>query len=64
MEIIEEIAQKFDFNGEITSIQLYGNGHINRTYLVKTENNNYILQGFQNRRRYYSKHIIIMGNLP
>jgi N-acetylhexosamine kinase len=62
MEIIEEIAQRFDFDGEITSIQLYGNGHINRTYLVKTENNNYILQGI-NREVFKTAEDIIQNIL-
>lgn len=47
MEIFD-IARLFDIKGDITSIEPYGNGHINVTYLVKTDFNSnegkYILQ--------------------
>ena len=42
---MKEIANQFVLEGDILSIEPYGNGHINRTYLVKTSANNYILQG-------------------
>lgn len=42
---MKEIANQFILEGDILSIEPYGNGHINRTYLVKTSANNYILQG-------------------
>ncbi len=42
---MKEIANQFILEGNILSIEPYGNGHINRTYLVKTSANNYILQG-------------------
>ena len=42
---MKEIANQFVLEGDILSIEPYGNGHINRTYLVKTSASNYILQG-------------------
>lgn len=42
---MKEIANQFILEGNILSIEPYGNGHINRTYLVKTSATNYILQG-------------------
>nr|WP_315123193.1 aminoglycoside phosphotransferase family protein [uncultured Capnocytophaga sp.] len=42
---MKEIAQQFELKGNILSIEPYGNGHINRTYLVKTTDTHYILQG-------------------
>lgn len=42
---MKEIANQFDLKGEILSIEPFGNGHINRTFLVKTTDANYVLQG-------------------
>ena len=42
---MKEIANQFILEGDILSVEPYGNGHINRTYLVKTTETNYILQG-------------------
>ena len=42
---MKEIANQFILEGDILSVEPYGNGHINRTYLVKTNVTNYILQG-------------------
>ena len=42
---MKEIANQFILEGNILSVEPYGNGHINRTYLVKTTETNYILQG-------------------
>lgn len=38
------VAQKFDITGRVSDVQKYGNGHINRTYLVTTDKKRYILQ--------------------
>lgn len=38
------IAKKFALEGEILSIVPYGEGHINRTFLITTEKKRYILQ--------------------
>ena len=38
------IAEKFVLEGEILSIEPYGNGHINSTFLLVTEKKRYILQ--------------------
>ena len=40
----KEIVNKFSINGSIYEITAFGNGHINDTYLVKTSDNDYILQ--------------------
>lgn len=39
-----EIANQFSLNGEILEIIPFGNGHINKTYKLVTENKNYVLQ--------------------
>ena len=44
---IEEITDRFDIPHHVTSIEPYGNGHINDTYLVRCQNAlefNYLLQ--------------------
>lgn len=45
---IEQVAENFDFKGELISVKEFGSGHINKTYLAKysTENgeNTYVLQ--------------------
>ena len=42
---MKEIANQFNLKGNLLSVEPYGNGHINRTYLAKTTDTNYILQG-------------------
>ena len=40
-----EAAYKFDYEGVPVKAELYGDGHINRTYLVETDaGRKYILQ--------------------
>lgn len=41
---LKDIAKQFKLEGKIISIDPYGNGHINRTYLIKTNSNDYIFQ--------------------
>lgn len=41
----EKIAPLFDLKGEIISVEPFGNGHINYTFLVKTTEDEYVLQG-------------------
>lgn len=42
---LDEIAQQFELNGsKILKIAPYGNGHINDTFVVKTDKKRYILQ--------------------
>lgn len=41
---VMEIASKFAIKGEIKAVEKYGNGHINRTYLIITDSRKYILQ--------------------
>ncbi len=42
---IIEIAGRFDFESEIVEVSPFGNGHINNTYIVDTENGKrYVLQ--------------------
>lgn len=41
---LEQIVKKFDITADILSIEPYGEGHINDTYLVKTSQADYILQ--------------------
>ena len=43
MELIN-IAQQFKLNGNVLSVEPYGEGHINRTYLVTTDAQRYIMQ--------------------
>lgn len=39
-----EISNRFMIEGEITYLDKYGNGHINKTFLLKTNKKDYILQ--------------------
>ena len=42
---IDRILSKFDFGSRVTAYELFGNGHINWTYRVETENGDlYVLQ--------------------
>ena len=43
MELIQ-IAEKFELVGKVVSVEPYGEGHINRTYLVTTDKQRYIMQ--------------------
>lgn len=43
-EEIIAITEKFNIEGAAVSAAAFGNGHINDTYLVKTENKRYVLQ--------------------
>lgn len=38
------ILKDFGIQGNILNISLFGNGHINKTYLVETDENEYVLQ--------------------
>lgn len=44
METIQRIAQQFQLDGEILSIKAFGSGHVNKTFLVETTLNKYVLQ--------------------
>ena len=44
LEDIKYIATYFKFEGKIVQILPYGNGHINKTYLVETSKKKYIFQ--------------------
>ena len=44
MKNILPIAKSFKLEGDVVSIERYGNGHINTTYLVVTDKKRYILQ--------------------
>lgn len=58
---LSDIINHFLVSGDILSIEPYGNGHINRTYLVTTSNNAYILQRINN---YVFKDVdILMNNI-
>lgn len=45
---IEQVAQKFDYIGQVVSVQEFGSGHINKTYIVICNDNGaehkYVLQ--------------------
>lgn len=45
MTEVKNIAQQFQLEGNILSVEPFGNGHINKTYLVKTDQSAYVLQG-------------------
>ena len=56
------IASRFSVRGSVISCERYGNGHINGTYLVKTENDGlYILQKIN--RRVFRDVEALMGNI-
>ena len=44
----KQIAELFQIEGEVISVEPYGNGHINRTLLVTTTEKRYILQRINN----------------
>ena len=44
MREFKQIAEKFAIDGDIKSIEPYGEGHINHTFLVTTDKRRYILQ--------------------
>lgn len=44
MEQIKKIVKKFSIKGDIIDIKRFGNGHINKTYLVETTHRKYTLQ--------------------
>lgn len=44
IERLRTVASHFPLSGEVTSIERYGDGHINTTYLVTTDKQRYILQ--------------------
>ncbi|ATA72395.1 MULTISPECIES: aminoglycoside phosphotransferase family protein [Capnocytophaga] len=54
----ERIAPLFDFKGDIVSVEPFGNGHINYTFLVKTTEQEYVLQGI-NTNVFKKPHAII-----
>lgn len=41
---MKDLINHFAIDGEVLSIENYGNGHINKTFLVKTTKNTYIFQ--------------------
>ena len=43
-ELLNKIVNQFQIEGEVLSIEPYGEGHINNTFLVTTEKKRYILQ--------------------
>lgn len=45
----KQIAELFCLQGDVISIEPYGNGHINRTLLVTTTDKRYILQRINNK---------------
>lgn len=48
-EKLFEVCNRFDLGGSIINVYPYGNGHINKTYLVSTDNKRkYVLQQINN----------------
>ena len=41
---MKELLKRFELEGDIVSVEPYGNGHINKTFLVKTLQKSYIFQ--------------------
>lgn len=41
---IQQIAEQFDFDGDVLSVKEFGSGHINKTYIVNTTAQKYVLQ--------------------
>ena len=44
VESLKKLAEKFNIEGEVKDVVLFGNGHINETYKVFTDKNMYTLQ--------------------
>ena len=45
---MKEVFKLFQYEGEIISVEPYGNGHINQTFLAVTDKRRYILQKINN----------------
>lgn len=41
---MKDLLKEFEIEGKILSVEKYGNGHINKTFLVKTDKETYIFQ--------------------
>ena len=48
MEKLFNVMSKFDITGNLISVEPYGSGHINVTYLAVTDKKRYILQKINN----------------
>lgn len=61
MEVEKFIAQQFLLDGDILSVEKYGNGLINKTFIVITNKENYVLQKINN---YVFKNVnLLMENI-
>lgn len=49
MQDLKQIANLFDIEGDVVSVERYGEGHINVTYLLVTTKKRYILQKINNK---------------
>ena len=49
IETYKSVAEKFDLIGNVVSIEPYGEGHINVTFLVTTDKKRYIMQKMNTR---------------
>ena len=43
-ELLFNVARNFKLEGQVISVEPYGSGHINVTYLAVTDKKRYILQ--------------------
>lgn len=48
MGVTQEVLQNYALEGSVNYCERYGSGHINETYLVKTDKKDYILQKINN----------------
>ena len=69
---MKTLLQQFQINGDVVSIKAHGNGHINKTFLVKTTQERYIFQyvnhnvfpnvdGLMNNIRLVTEHLLSKG---
>ncbi len=69
---MKELLEQFQIKGEVLSIHAHGNGHINKTFLVKTTEERYIFQyvnhnvfpdieGLMNNIRLVTEHLLSKG---
>ena len=56
-----EILSNFKIDGDITSVKLFGAGHINETYLVSTTLTSYILQSLNTK--VFENYVGVMNNI-
>ena len=59
---LKEIIRQFRYDGRVSSVESYGNGHINDTYLVKAESGQKLILQRMNQN-VFKKPVELMENI-